>query len=280
MSHVIIATEGACYRYADDARDAVSCVSLEIEAGSFFAILGPNGSGKSTLAKLFNALYIPVTGDVFVAGINTRDEARLYEIREQCGMVFQNPDNQLVATVVEEDVAFGLENMGVPPGEIRRRVDEALDMVGMGDFKKAAPHMLSGGQKQRVAIAGVLAMRPRAIVFDEATAMLDPVGRRDVMRVVEALNKDEGITIIWITHFMSEAARADRIAVMDEGKIQMRGTPREVFLRPEAVRAHGLDVPEMAQLSEDLRAEGVLLPDGILTIDEMAEALCRLKLDT
>lgn len=280
MMGSIINTERASYHYSDDARDAVNEVTLSIEQGSFFAILGHNGSGKSTLAKLFNALFIPTAGNVVVAGMNTRDDKRLYDIREKCGMVFQNPDNQLVATIVEEDVAFGLENTGVAPGEIRRRVDEALAMVGMGEYKTASSHMLSGGQKQRIAIAGVLAMRPRVIVFDEATAMLDPAGRREVMRIVKKLNREDGITIVWITHFMNEAAQADRIAVMDDGRIEMEGEPREVFASVDEVRAHGLDVPEMALLRRGLADEGLALSGSILTIDEMTEALCRLKSET
>ena len=276
----IITVKDVSYQYAGNAEEAIRGVSFEIEEGEFVAILGANGSGKSTLAKLINALYIPSSGEVGVCGIDTREESRVWDVRAACGMVFQNPDNQLVATIVEEDVAFGLENMGVEPNEIRRRVDGALAAVGMSEFSESAPHMLSGGQKQRVAIAGVLAMKPRVIVFDESTAMLDPVGRAEVMNVVRRLNREEGITILWITHFMDEAAQADRILVLDRGELKAQGTPKEVFRQTALVRDAGLDVPEMTALAQKLREGGLALPDDILTVDEMVVELCRLKSGT
>ncbi len=273
----IIKIEDARYAYPEDEQEAVAGASLTVYEGEFLAILGHNGSGKSTLAKLMNALYTPSAGSVLVAGIDATDPKNTWDVRRACGMVFQNPDNQLVATIVEEDVAFGLENLGVEPNEIRRRVDEALHMVGMEAFSGSAPHMLSGGQKQRIAIAGVLAMRPRVIVFDEATAMLDPAGRESVLAVVQKLNREEGVTVVWITHFMDEAARSDRLLVMDQGAIAMEGTPREVFAQAGKVRSLGLDVPEMTELGIRLKDDGLLLPDGILTIEEMVVALCRLR---
>ena len=273
----IISVKDVSYKYRDDATDAVRNVSFEVDEGEFVAVLGSNGSGKSTLAKLINALFVPTQGSVTVCGIDTRDEAKAWDVRAACGMVFQNPDNQLVATIVEEDVAFGLENMGVEPKEIRRRVDEALAAVGMSAFSESAPHMLSGGQKQRVAIAGVLAMKPRVIVFDESTAMLDPVGRSEVMDVVRRLNKEEGITILWITHFMDEASQADRILVIDRGELKTGGKPKDVFRQSALLRESGLDVPEMTSLSQALREKGLEMPNDILTVDEMVVELCRLK---
>ncbi len=278
----IIRAENVSFRYqsqedAPDEAQAVKNVSFEVEEGEFVAVLGSNGSGKSTLAKLINALFVPTEGAVYVNGIDTRDEKRVWDVRSTCGMVFQNPDNQLVATIVEEDVAFGLENMGVEPGEIRRRVDEALEIVGMSEYAGGAPHMLSGGQKQRVAIAGVLAMKPRVIVFDESTAMLDPVGRKEVLKVVRRLNNEEGITILWITHFMEEAAQADRILVIGDGELKMSGTPKEVFRNIDEVRACGLDVPEMTELARELNDCGLGLSCDILSVEEMVVELCRLK---
>jgi len=278
----IIKAENVSFRYqsqeeAPEEIQAVRSVSFDVEEGEFVAVLGSNGSGKSTLAKLINALFVPTGGAVYVNGVDTRDEKRVWDVRSTCGMVFQNPDNQLVATVVEEDVAFGLENMGVEPSEIRRRVDEALETVGMSEYASASPHMLSGGQKQRVAIAGVLAMKPRVIVFDESTAMLDPVGRAEVMRVVRRLNREEGITVLWITHFMEEAAQADRILVISDGELKMSGTPKEVFRDAEGVRACGLDVPEMCDLARELNKCGLNLPGDILSVEEMVVELCRLK---
>ena len=271
----VIKATGLTYAY-EDGFDAVRGVDFEVYEGEFLAIWGHNGSGKSTLAKLMNALFLPTGGEICVGGIVAKNEDDAFRVREKCGMVFQNPDNQIVATIVEEDVAFGLENLGVPSAEIRRRVDAALKTVGMEEYALSAPHMLSGGQKQRVAIAGVLAMQPEIIVFDEATAMLDPSGRAEVMRVVRELNKTGGVTVIWITHFMEEAAQAERLLVMDEGKIAMQGAPLEVFTRVEEIRALGLDAPEMILLAEELRKRGIPAKD-VMTVDEMVVELCRLK---
>ena len=277
MSNAIIEARDVSFRYESGLSDAVSHVSLRIETGEFVAILGRNGCGKSTLAKLMNALLLPTEGEIIVNGLQAKTEDDSYEVRKSCGMVFQNPDNQIVTTIVEEDCAFGLENLGTPPAEIRSRVDDALHSVGMSEFALASPSMLSGGQKQRVAVAGVLAMRPKIIVFDESTAMLDPIGRRDVFALARRLNVEEGITIVWITHFMEEAAMADRLVIMDAGRGAMDGTPREVFAQTERVMDLGLDVPEMMKLAHMLRQEGVKLPDGIMTVNEMAVELCRLK---
>ncbi len=287
----IVKATDACYTYIDDTQGeagaqsaksspAVDKVNFEIDEGSFVAVLGHNGSGKSTLAKMLNALYVPTKGKILVCGIDTSDENRTYDIRSQAGMVFQNPDNQLVSTVVEEDVAFGPENMGVEPAEIRRRVDEALRVVRMSDHAESAPHMLSGGQKQRIAIAGVLAMQPKVMIFDESTAMLDPMGREEVLSTVRRINRERGITVIWITHFMEEAAQADRVIVMDDGCIVMDGTPREVFSRVDEVKRIGLDVPGMTELALELSREGLAIRTDILTVDEMAEEICRLKSNT
>ena len=277
MADAIIEVKDVEFRYEGAEEEAVAGVSLRVERGEFVAVLGRNGSGKSTLAKLLNALNIPQKGEIWIDGVAAHEEANSLEVRKKCGMVFQNPDNQIVATVVEEDCAFGLENLGVPPEEIRRRVDEALRVVGMRDYAEAAPHMLSGGQKQRVAIAGVLAMRPKIIVFDESTAMLDPSGRREVFAVAEELNRRDGITIVWITHFMDEALRAGRVLVMDAGKIALEGAPREMFEKTEEIRKMGLDAPPMAQLAAQLRADGVPLRADIMTVEEMAVELCRSK---
>ena len=265
------------YAYPDAQKNAVDDVSMRVKSGEFLAILGHNGSGKSTLAKLFNALYIPTDGTVWVCGMDTRDDDLVFDIRQHAGMVFQNPDNQIVATVVEEDVAFGLENNGVPPKEIRVRIDEALRAVNMSEFSKKAPHMLSGGQKQRVAIAGVLAMKPDVIILDESTAMLDPSGRREVMNTVHRLNDEEGISVVIITHYMAEAATADYVIVMDEGRIAMSGTPREVFRQVDRVRALGLDVPPMTDLAHMLRQDGLDVRVDVLTVEEMVEEVCRLS---
>ena len=271
-----IITSELCYAYPEAEKNAVDHVNMRVKKGEFLAILGHNGSGKSTLAKLFNALYVPSEGTVWVVGMDTRDDDLVFDIRQHAGMVFQNPDNKIVATVVEEDVAFGLENNGVPPKEIRVRIDEALAAVQMSQFAKKAPHMLSGGQKQRVAIAGVLAMKPDVIILDESTAMLDPSGRREVMNTVHRLNREEGISVVIITHYMSEAATADYMIVMDEGRIAMSGTPREVFTKVDQVRALGLDVPPMTDLAHMLRADGVDVRADVLTVDEMVEEVCRL----
>ena len=277
MADAIIEVKDVEFRYEGAEEEAVAGVSLRVERGEFVAVLGRNGSGKSTLAKLLNALNIPQKGEIWIDGVAAHEEANSLEVRKKCGMVFQNPDNQIVATVVEEDCAFGLENLGVPPEEIRRRVDEALRAGRMRDYAEAAPHMLSGGQKQRVAIAGVLAMRPKIIVFDESTAMLDPSGRREVFSVAEELNRRDGITIVWITHFMDEALRAGRLLVMDAGKVALEGAPRDVFQETEEIRKMGLDVPPMAQLAAQLRADGVPLRADIMTVEEMAVELCRSK---
>lgn len=251
-------------------------LDLTIPAGEFVAVLGHNGSGKSTLAKHFNAILLPTEGDVVVCGINTKDEDRLFDIRQQVGMVFQNPDNQIVATIVEEDVAFALENLGVPPEEIRRRVDEALKAVDMYEYREHAPHQLSGGQKQRVAIAGILAMRPDFIILDEPTAMLDPQGRREVLRTVKELNRDFGTTVVLITHYMDEAVQAGRVVVIDDGRILRDGTPKEVFTQVELLKSVGLDVPQVTELVYELRKAGIDLPLDILTEDECYEALKKL----
>lgn len=273
----IIDAKNLCYTYQGAQQPALAKVSLEVTRGEFLAVLGHNGSGKSTLAKLFNALYIPTDGAVWVCGMDTRVDELTYDIRQNAGMVFQNPDNQLVATIVEEDVAFGLENIGVPPAAIRERVDDALRVVGMTDFRDAAPHMLSGGQKQRIAIAGVIAMRPQVIIFDESTAMLDPHGRKEVLATVSRLNKEEGITIVWITHFMQEAVKADRVLVINEGEVALEGTPREVFSHVDEMRSLRLDVPPMTQLAQSLIAKGIPLRYDILTVEEMVEEICRLS---
>ncbi|MGN8969173.1 energy-coupling factor transporter ATPase [Intestinimonas sp. HCP28S3_D6] len=248
-------------------------VDLNIRSGSFVAVLGHNGSGKSTLAKHMNAILLPTGGTVYVDGIDTADEDRLLDIRRTVGMVFQNPDNQIVANVVEEDVAFAPENLGVPPEEIRRRVDDALKNVGMYEFREHAPHLLSGGQKQRVAIAGVLAMAPRCIVLDEPTAMLDPVGRREVMDTIKKLNRTAGVTVVLITHHMDEAAQADRLVVMSKGKVVADGTPKEVFSHVEALKSVGLTVPETVELCWALRRDGLNLPLDALSDEECAQAL-------
>ena len=248
-------------------------VSLSIEEGSFVAVLGHNGSGKSTLAKHFNSILLPTGGKVYVDGMDTADEARLLAIRRTVGMVFQNPDNQIVANVVEEDVAFAPENLGVPPEEIRRRVDDALKAVGMYEFREHAPHLLSGGQKQRIAIAGVIAMQPRCIVLDEPTAMLDPIGRADVLRTIKELNRQRGVTVVLITHHMDEAAQADRLVVMTKGRVIADGTPKEIFQDVEGLKAVGLTVPETTQLLWELRQEGVDVPLDALSDEECAQAL-------
>jgi energy-coupling factor transport system ATP-binding protein len=265
--------DAVCYRYDDDAPLALDQVSLGIQEGEFVAVLGHNGSGKSTLAKLINALYLPTSGRVLVCGMDTGKEHELWNIRRHAGMVFQNPDNQIVATVVREDVAFGLENIGMPREEMLPRIDGALEAVSMQDYAAAAPHMLSGGQKQRVAVAGVLAMQPDVMVMDEATAMLDPAGREGIFETARRLNREKRISVVWITHFMEEAAQADRVLVLSEGKIAMSGVPKDVFSRVEQLRSLGLDVPPMALLSNMLRDKGLELPDGILTVGDMVKEL-------
>lgn len=253
---------------------AVAGLSIEIEKGEFVAILGHNGSGKSTLAKCLNGLYQPTEGCILVDGLDTRDEDQVWEVRARAGMVFQNPDNQIVATVVEEDVAFGAENLGVPPKELRERVDWALDVVDMTEYKRRAPHQLSGGQKQRVAIAGILAMNPDYIILDEPTAMLDPNGRKEVIETIQKLNQDQGKTIILITHFMSEAVLADRVLVLQKGKLILEGPPREVFSHVEEMKEIGLDVPQVTDLAHRLRQAGLPLEEGILHREEFVEKIC------
>ena len=273
----MIETESLRFAYpADEGGEPVFAlrgVDLTIEKGSFVVVLGHNGSGKSTLAKTFNAVLLPAGGKVYVEGMDTLDEGLLLAIRQRVGMVFQNPDNQIVANVVEEDVAFAPENLGVPTEEIRRRVDEALRTVGMYDFVRHAPHLLSGGQKQRIAIAGVLAMEPECIVLDEATAMLDPVGRQEVLFTVHRLNREKGITVVLITHHMDEAAMADRVVVMDSGSVVMDGTPREILVRMEELRAIGLDAPHTVELLHGLRQDGFDVPLDALGIQECARAI-------
>nr|WP_276871012.1 energy-coupling factor transporter ATPase [Fournierella massiliensis] len=272
----MIAAKDVRFRYTPENSYAVDGASMTIRKGEFVAVLGANGCGKSTLAKHFNAILLPESGTVTVEGMDTRDESHLYDIRQTVGMVFQNPDNQIVATVVEGDVAFALENLGVPPAEIRARIDEAMQMSGIYKHREKAPHKLSGGQKQRVAIAGVIAMRPDCLVLDEATAMLDPRGREKVMETIHHLNKDFGITVVSITHYMEEAAQADRVLVMSEGHVVMEGTPKEVFSQTEKVRSLRLDVPQAAELRDELVKAGLNLPEGIITEDECAAALYEL----
>ena len=256
---------------------AIDNVSMDVKEGEFLVILGQNGSGKSTIAKHMNALILPSGGKMFVDNLDTSNNSNLWDIRSKAGMVFQNPDNQLVATVVEEDVAFGPENLGVEPLEIRKRVDESLKSVGMYEYRKHAPHLLSGGQKQRIAIAGILAMMPKCIILDEPTAMLDPIGRKEVISTIKSINKNNKITIVLITHYMDEAAQADRIIVMDNGKKNMEGTPREIFSQVEKMKKIGLDVPQVTELAYELNKEGVNISTDILNIDEMVSELCQLK---
>jgi energy-coupling factor transport system ATP-binding protein len=264
------------YQYAASSDLALKNINLRIEPGEFVAIIGPNGSGKSTLAKLFNGLYTPTEGDIFVAGFNTKNQDDIWKIRQKAGMVFQNPDNQIVATIVEEDVAFGPENLGIPPEEIRQRVKEALEIVELTEYADKAPHLLSGGQKQRVAIAGILAMKPDCIILDEPTAMLDPVGRKEVISTVKKLNQNEGKTIVLITHFMEEAVQADRVLVMEKGKVVMEGKPNEIFSQVQRLKKLGLDVPQVTELAYKLTKDDVPVRCDILTVEEMVDCLCQL----
>ena len=258
-----------------ETKRAVDGVELDVKKGDFVAILGHNGSGKSTLAKHINALLLPTDGEIWVAGMNTKDEDHVWDIRQSAGMVFQNPDNQIIGTVVEEDVGFGPENMGVPTEEIWTRVEEALKAVGMYKYRKHSPNRLSGGQKQRVAIAGIVAMHPQCIILDEPTAMLDPNGRKEVIRAVRALNMVEDITVLLITHYMEEVVHADKVIVMDQGKVVMQGTPKEIFSRVEELQSYRLDVPQVTLLAHELKKKGIPLSDGILTIEELVNELCQ-----
>lgn len=276
----MIRTENLFFRYEDEKDEtmyALKNVNLHVKDGEFVVIIGHNGSGKSTLSKLFNGIYYPTKGKIFIDNLDTSDEINIWEIRKRAGMVFQNPDNQLVATIVEEDVAFGPENLGLPSEEIRKRVDEALEIVKMSDYKRKPPHHLSGGQKQRIAIAGILAMKPRCIIFDEPTAMLDPSGRKEVMQTIHHLNKTEKMTIIHITHFMDEAVHADRILVMDNGEVVLEGTPKFVFSQVEKLKTIGLDVPQVTLLSYELKNMGFPISPENLTVDELVKNICLLK---
>lgn len=276
----IIKIENLIFRYAKEEEtvvsNAVDGISLEIEKGSFTAILGKNGSGKSTLAKNLNGLLLPTEGAVYVGGFDTRAEEHVWDVRQTAGMVFQNPDNQLVSAIVEDDVAFGPENLGIIPAEIRRRVDKSLEAVNMGKFRKKPPHLLSGGQKQRIAIAGVVAMKPQCIIFDEPTAMLDPKGRQEIMTIIRELH-EEGITVILITHFMEEAAEAERVVVMHDGRILLDGTPAEVFSQGELLQSVNLDIPLAVEIAGKLREKGIDVPKHIISTEEMVEFLCQYK---
>lgn len=281
----IIEGSGLVYEYRKYGEDgeiaavtrAVDGVSLDVKRGDFVAILGHNGSGKSTLAKHINAILTPDEGTLYVDGMDTSEEKNLWNVRQSAGMVFQNPDNQIIGTVVEEDVGFGPENMGISTEEIWERVEESLKCVGMWAYRKKSPNKLSGGQKQRVAIAGVVAMHPKCIVLDEPTAMLDPTGRKEVIRTVRALNQVEDVTVLLITHYMEEVIYADKVLVMDEGKVVMQGTPREIFSQVEKLQKYRLDVPQVTLLAHELKKAGLPVPDGVLTVDELVEELCRCK---
>lgn len=271
-----IDVDKASYTYEEATSPALSRISVQIREGEFVAVLGHNGSGKSTLAKLLNALYVPTEGKILVCGFDTADETNVWEVRRRAGMIFQNPDNQIVATIVKEDVAFGLENLGVPTEEMIPRVESALAAVHMSTYADSAPHMLSGGQKQRVAVAGILAMEPAILIADEATAMLDPSGRREVLETVRSLNRHKGITVVWITHYMEEAAQADRILVVSGGEAVAAGTPREIFRDVTRMRDLHLDVPRMTALAAELRAAGMPVREDLLTVEEMVEEVKRL----
>lgn len=264
------------YITEEESFKAIEDLSLDIKKGEFLVIIGHNGSGKSTLSKNLNAILMPTKGNILIDNMDTRDEEKLWDIRQTAGMVFQNPDNQIVATVVEEDVAFGPENLGIEPAEIRKRVEESLKSVGIYELRDRQPHLLSGGQKQRVAIAGIIAMKPKCVIFDEATAMLDPSGRKEVMSTIKRLNKEENISVIHITHFMEEAVDADRVIVMEKGKKILEGTPRQVFSKIDMLKNIGLDVPYMTELSKELNKEGLNIDSDILTVDEMVIKLCQL----
>ncbi|WP_297810333.1 energy-coupling factor transporter ATPase [uncultured Finegoldia sp.] len=268
----IIEIKNLCFQYEQNSKEVLKNVNIEIKKGEFVCILGHNGSGKSTLAKLINAQYLPTKGDVLVGDMNTKDDENLWNIREMCGMVFQNPDNQLVATIVEEDVAFGPENLGVPRQELRKRVDDCLQLVGMSEYKRHSPALLSGGQKQRIAIAGILAMNPKCLLMDEPTAMLDPKGRKDIIDTIIKL-RELGKTIVHITHYMEECVSADRIIVINEGEVVLEGNPREVFSNVEKMKEMGLDVPEPTEISYLLNKSNINVRKDVLTVDELVEAL-------
>ena len=274
----IITIENLTFEYkqadGEESIRALDNISLEIDEGSFTAIIGKNGSGKSTLAKNLNGLLIPTSGTVYVDGYDTKDDENIWKIRQTAGMVFQNPDNQLVATIIEEDIAFGPENLGVEPAEIRKRVDDALNTVGMYEYRKRPPHLLSGGQKQRIAIAGILALNSDCIILDEPTAMLDPSGRREVLETLKKLNA-EGKTVLLITHYMDEAVQADRVIVMDKGNIKLDGTPKEVFRNIDEIKRYGLDVPQVTELAQELIKEGLNLPPDIIDVKELVDILCQ-----
>ena len=274
----IIKVNNVSFEYVteESAFKAIDNLSLDVKEGESVVIIGHNGSGKSTLSKNLNAILTPTSGEIYINDLNTNQEENLWDIRQTAGMVFQNPDNQIVATIVEEDVAFGPENLGIEPNEIRTRVEESLKSVGMYELRDRQPHLLSGGQKQRVAIAGIIAMKPKCIIFDEATAMLDPSGRKEVMNTIKTLNKEENITVLHITHFMEEAVDADRIIVMEKGKKVLEGTPREVFTKVDELKRIGLDVPYMTELSKELIESGLKIDSDILTVDEMVDKLCQL----
>lgn len=272
----IINIEEVSFSYENNGNYVIDDLSLQVNRGEFVAIIGHNGSGKSTLAKLMNVLYFPSKGKIFICNIDTSGEKDTWKVRRHAGMVFQNPDNQIVATVVKEDVAFGLENIGIPHEDMDAVINTALENVGMLEFADRAPHLLSGGQKQRVAIAGVLAMLPDAIIFDESTSMLDPSGRDEILDTVFRLNKEKGLTVIWITHFMEEAALADRVVVFNKGKIQLSGTPTEVFRNVNEIRKLGLDVPPMVELANFLREQGMDIKEDVLSVDDMVEELTRI----
>src|SRR6056297_2217040 len=273
----IIEINNVSFKYGEEEELAVKNINLNIENGEFLSILGHNGSGKSTLAKLINSILLPFEGNILVKGMNTKDKEKLWEIRSTAGMVFQNPDNQLVGTVVEEDVAFGPENQGVDPKLIREIVDTSLKKVDMYEYRKRPPHLLSGGQKQRIAIAGVLALNSDCIILDEPTAMLDPEGRKEVMDTIKMLNKKQNKTIVLITHFMDEAVESDRVIIMDEGELKLEGSPRHVFSKVEQIKKYGLDVPQVTELAKELKMEGIELSDNIIHVEELVSELCRLK---
>lgn len=271
--NVIIDAQNVHYSYEEELSEAVRGVSLQVYKGEFLCILGHNGSGKSTLAKLLNGLFTPTAGSVTVCGMDTKDEDKQLDIRKSAGMVFQNPDNQLVATIVEEDVAFGPENLGVPQPELRKRVDDALAAVNMSEFARSSPHKLSGGQKQRIAIAGVLAMQPEIMIMDEPTAMLDPMGRREVINTVMRLNREQGITVVLITHFMEEAALADRLIIMHEGRINLEGAPRDVLIQIDKLKELSLEAPEAAYMAYRLNKEGIPVDERVLSVKELADEI-------